>query len=150
VAIRPLISKILGPPAVLFLAFVTCYVAYQIVGGAIDAKKMKSGASAAIERFHARFNRNDFSSACEDVFLGQELPLDCVSQLKDVKSRFGSFQRLLKIKFQVISEPHYVRAETVSIYDKGELTERFLARPMSNSELGIQAYQALSVQEGHQ
>jgi len=128
-AIRPLISKILGPPAVLFLTSVTCYLAYQIVSGELESRRMKTDARAAIERFHDRFNRNDLASACEDTFRRQDPRLDCIGQLKEVKARFGSFQRMRKIKFQVISEPPWVRVEAISMYDKGELVEEFLTRP---------------------
>jgi len=106
---------------------------------------MKSEASTAIDRFHNRFNRDDFSSACESEFAWREPPLDCVSQLKDIRLRFGSFQSVQKAKFEVISEPPWVRIETVSIFDKGELTERFLSRP----GLGIVKYQAIMAQEGN-
>jgi hypothetical protein len=144
-SLRRLISRILGPPAVLFLVLVACYAAYQIVTGSFESRRMKSEASTAIDRFHDRFNRDDLSSACENEFAWREPPLDCVSQLKDVKLRFGSFQSVQKAKFEVISEPQWVRIETVSIFDKGELTERFLSRPGR----GIVNYQAMMTREGN-
>ncbi len=55
------------------------------------------------------------------------------------------FQSVQKAKFEVISEPQWVRIETVSIFDKGELTERFLSRPGR----GIVNYQAIMAQEGN-
>jgi|SRR5579859_1913846 len=146
---RQLISKILGPPAVLFLVFLTCYVAYQLVTRTFDSIRMKSEASMAIDSFHDRFNRDDLSSACENAYPWREPPLDCMSQLKEVKLRFGKFKMLKTAKFQVVSEPQRVRIETVSIFDKGELTERLLARSVSDSDLGIVNYQALATENGH-
>jgi hypothetical protein len=130
------------------LVFLTCYVAYEVVAGIIDIKAIKSAARVAIDNFHDHFNRDDLSSACEDEFAWQEPALDCMSQLKDIRLRLGSFQRLKKVKFEVISEPRWVRIETVSIFDKGELTERFLARPVSDSELAIVNYQTLMTPDG--
>jgi len=106
---------------------------------------MKSEASLALTRFHDRFNKDDFSSACENEFHWMGPPLDCVSQLKAVRLRFGSFQRLQKVKLEAISEPRWVRIETVSIFDKGELIERFLARP----GIGIANYEAIMTQDEH-
>ncbi len=143
--IRRLISRILGPPAVLFLILVTCYVAYQLVTGTFDSMRMKSEASLAIESFHDRFNRDDLSSACENAYPWREPPMDCMSQLKEVKLRFGKFKMLQTAKFQVVSEPRWVRIETISVFEKGELAERFLARP----GLGVVNYKALAAGRGH-
>lgn len=140
--IRRFISKILGPPAVLFLVLVTCYVAYQILEGISYTKAMKSEASVAIDRFHDRFNKDDFSSACENEYAWHDPQLNCVSQLKDVKLRFGAFQKLKKVNFEVSSEPQWVRIESVSIFDKGELAETFFARHISERDLGIVSYRA--------
>jgi hypothetical protein len=142
---RRLISKILGPPAVLFLILVTSYLAYRLVTGTFDEVRMKSEANLAIESFHDRFNRDDLSSACEnDEYAWREPLLDCMSQLKEVKSRFGKFKMLQTAEFQVVSEPRYVRIEAVSIFERGELSERFLTRP----GLGVVNYQALATQNG--
>lgn len=105
---------------------------------------MKSEASLAMARFHDHFNKSEFTLACDNEFWGKEPPLDCVSQLKAVRQRFGSFQKLQNVTFQAISEPRWIRIETVSIFEKGELTERFLARP----GLGIVNYQTLATQNG--
>jgi hypothetical protein len=65
---RRLIFKIFGPQAVLFLVFVTCYVGYQFVTWSFESRRMKSEASLAMARFHDHFNKNEFTSACENEF----------------------------------------------------------------------------------
>jgi hypothetical protein len=125
VAIRPLVSKILGPPAVLFLVSLACYVAYQIVSGALDAKAMKSRARTAIERFHEHFNRDDFTSACENEYRWEAASVDCIGLPKSAKSQYGAFKKEKSVELTYISEPPQVRAETISVFEK-ENSEKYL------------------------
>ena len=66
--IRPLISKVLGPPAVLFLLYVFATVSYQLVFGLVESRKMKRQANAAIEEFHSLTDKGDVGTACQKAW----------------------------------------------------------------------------------
>jgi len=141
VKIRPLISKILGPPAVLFLVYIGCSVAYQLIWGTIDGARKRRQAATIVEDFHLRFTTGNFEGVCEDAS-----PIvvskygDCAAVLRDVRTTYGRFKRLKIVHFQVIGEPPWVEAKCVAEFERGELQELFLLSGESDHGLRVFGY----------
>ncbi|HLZ13790.1 MAG TPA: hypothetical protein VKP58_14500 [Candidatus Acidoferrum sp.] len=139
--IRPLISKVLGPPAVLFLAYVGCSVAYQLIWGSIDGSRRKRQAAVIVEDFHSRLASGNFTDVCDDShsILVSNYG-DCSVVLRNVRSQFGKFRRLKTIHLQAIGEPRWVEAKCVAEFERGELPEEFMLAGDSRGGLKVFGY----------
>jgi hypothetical protein len=86
-------------------------------------------ATRAVADFHQRFNAHDLDAICRNAYKCGELPnlkQDWQSVLEDARNRGGAFKRVLRSDIQVSVEPPSVRADVVSLFEKGELRELFV------------------------
>ena len=86
-------------------------------------------ATRVVADFHQRFNAHDLDAICRNAYKCGESPnlkQDWQSALEDTWNRGGAFKRLLRSDIQVYVEPPSVRADVVSLFEKGELRELFV------------------------
>jgi hypothetical protein len=99
-------------------------------------------ATSLIRDFHKRFNAGDLDAICRSAYKCSELPnlkQDWQAALEDTRNRGGAFKRVLRSDIQVFIEPPSVRADVVSLFEKGELRELFVMNDF-NGSLKIATY----------
>ena len=102
-------------------------------------------AARLIADFHELFNANDSEGICRGVFKCTELPnvrQDLQSLLEETRNRGGAFRSVLTSDIKVSIEPPMVRANIVSLFERGELTEVFDFRE-SEGPLEIVSYKTV-------